>query len=664
MKYYQKIVFALILLLIPGNILMAAEAVSTASEPIIDPSTELIFLLDVSQSMEKTDRSHDVPDLIRQLDMSLPRNYQTGLVTYNEEVVERIGLNRAGGNLADNLNGITYESYTNAGAGLEQALSLFTANPDSVKKIIMISDGEIDMPTAEAKTAAVAAFERVLVKLTEQGITVDIVALGDLLTANQNNDQEQADILRAAESTGGEIYKIETMEGCASFAQSYLLEQCLVPAVMVGRISGSAAETSAEISAEASVETSAELAVELPDIFMDNARIYLIGGADEMAVDVAGRSERMELTQGKGFTIINLEKPRQQNFVLRISQPGATTRTASAGGSEIVAYLTAEYSLTLTAVNQYQPDEIPPSKGLSLVTEAADAPRSGTAYFDLDVINGAGDSLLSGHLREQKIMVWLDGEQQQLTAAGGRLRTSKIYTDSSEVQLSVVLPPSYASYHGTLAATDYVEVPPPPEPPQIDYFLVTLIVLLILSLAVILIWSQRRRRRYPGYLIKRSGNGNNGNNSNNGGAAAFGGDGSENGVKESGGFWGRITIYVLNSSDGIDYNPESVNLNTQCSKDTITLQWLLDKVNLPMMVKEADKIILRPGEGRSLLVKNTGRATALKGRDVLAKFHNYPVHFHEKVTFIFDNDLTGMLGGLAPEIEIHYNDLKVNEFFS
>ncbi|MDR2889221.1 MAG: hypothetical protein LBV33_05205, partial [Lachnospiraceae bacterium] len=539
----------------------------------------------------------------------------------------------------------------------------FSDDPESIKKILMISDGEIDMITDDETEAAITRFGQAVSRLKQRGIAVDIVALGGLPEDEQN--LEMPNIYRAAGDTGGEIYNIEITDGLSAFANTYLLEECRIPAIVIGRIGGG----------------TAELKVELPDAFMDTAKIMLVGGRSEIAVDVSGRSERMLLAQGKGFAIVKLEKPQQENFDLQImAQPTNEAQALSDQETEIIAYLTAEYSLSMTAGNRYQPKE-------------GEWSETGTAYFDIDIVNDNGDSVLAGHLRDQRITILVDGKEQQSVASAGQLQVSKEIVTSTEVSIGAILPPSYASYYGVLATTDYVVVPPPPEPPEIDYFLISIILLLLCSLLVVLVWSRKRRGHYPGYLVKRKSSssgvgaliqnsdssvgdsaesghsdataivGANGLGGVNGlgGGKDIGGDSSSHGIKGFFGLWGRLTVYVVNSADGIDYNPESVNLNTKCSKETISLQWVLDACNLPIILKDADKIIFRPGEGKSLLVKNTGKATALKGRDVMSKFHNYPFYFHEKITFIFDNDLSSTIGGLAPEIELHYNDLRITE---
>lgn len=112
-------------------------------------------------------------------------------------------------------------------------------------------------------------------------------------------------------------------------------------------------------------------------------------------------------------------------------------------------------------------------------------------------------------------------------------------------------------------------------------------------------------------------------------------------------------VYVIRSRDGVDYPPESINLFARCNREVISLGWLLDECSLPLNLEGAEKIIIKPGEDRSLAVKNNSRAAALKGRELLQKGRFYHLYYHEKITFIFDQDGT--------EIEVHYKDLKPNE---
>lgn len=118
-------------------------------------------------------------------------------------------------------------------------------------------------------------------------------------------------------------------------------------------------------------------------------------------------------------------------------------------------------------------------------------------------------------------------------------------------------------------------------------------------------------------------------------------------------FYGKVQVYVTHNREDIDYPPESINLFARCNREVITLEWILDTCNLPLNLKEADKVVIRPGADKSLIIKNSGKVTAMKGRELLEKGYAYHLYYHEKVTFIFDQEDT--------EIEVHYKDLKPNE---
>jgi len=126
----------------------------------------------------------------------------------------------------------------------------------------------------------------------------------------------------------------------------------------------------------------------------------------------------------------------------------------------------------------------------------------------------------------------------------------------------------------------------------------------------------------------------------------------ENGMRGND-FCGKLVVYVIHDREEIDYPPESINLFARCNREVITLEWILDICNLPLQLKGAEKIMIRPGDDRSIVVKNNGRAAAMKGRELLIKGHAYHLYYQEKITFIFDEEDT--------EIEVHYKALKPNE---
>ena len=175
------------------------------------------------------------------------------------------------------------------------------------------------------------------------------------------------------------------------------------------------------------------------------------------------------------------------------------------------------------------------------------------------------------------------------------------------------------------------------EPPEIDWFFWSVIGIFIAALLIILVMACRQKKKNAGKrkLIDES--------------RTLPGEA----VNRKSEFNGKLQIYVIHSKDEVDYPPESINLFARCSREMITLEWLLDVCNLPLNLRGAERIIIRPGDDRSLIIKNNSKASVLMGRELLMKGHAYHLYYGEKVTFIFDQEDT--------EIEVHYRDLKPNE---
>ena len=117
---------------------------------------EVVFLIDTSVSMNTLDREQEVITIIRQAAEKLQENCRVGMVAYNTELQAVVPLGAEMEELSQQLEMIQYYGYTNAGAGLEQAVQLFRQGEEAPEDgaaaevteqyIIMLSDGEIDMP--------------------------------------------------------------------------------------------------------------------------------------------------------------------------------------------------------------------------------------------------------------------------------------------------------------------------------------------------------------------------------------------------------------------------------------------------------------------------------------------------------------------------------------
>ena len=139
---------------------------------------EIICLLDTSVSMKDNDPNRLAPDCVSIiLDIALSED-EVGFVSYNDNVqcVEPLGSDR--NEILNSINSVTYEGYTNAGAGLEKAISLFSNEENKERYVLFITDGEIMLPNDADTLNSISLYEKTLQEATNKNIKIITVAIG------------------------------------------------------------------------------------------------------------------------------------------------------------------------------------------------------------------------------------------------------------------------------------------------------------------------------------------------------------------------------------------------------------------------------------------------------------------------------------------------------
>lgn len=557
-----------------------------AKEAVEEHDTEIVIVLDCSQSMKDIDENYEIPDLIKGIISVVPKNYEIGIVAYNNEICFSLPLGCQRDEAEQELAKISYGNYGNAGSGLAEAVELFK-NEQAEKRILMISDGEILMKTEEQTEESSELFEQSVEKAKNDGISIDILALGQRIGEGKT-------IYSAAESTSGQLYELTDSGELAEFIEKYLIDNQKIKERNIGTLDG----------------IGGELSVTLPDCLMDKAKIILLGKQENENITVNCKASSIEVFKGKNYTVVEICKPESEEVKIQMS---------SEGTMEINAYLTAEYNFTLTAEHDY-------------------VPETGITSIYLSLQNPEGRNLLEGHMNDSRLKVYLDEVEKEYEVIEGKIFLEESIEEDTVISLKVIPDELYGNYYGIGEIEEQIEIPIIEEPkPQIDWFFWSVIVLFVIALLLILIYSRKKSRKMP---VKRRVI-----------------DESRTLPNESrlqkNDFYGKVQVYVIHNREGIDYPPESINLFARCNREVITLEWILDACNLPLNLKGADRVVIRPGTDKSLIIKNSGRVTVMKGRELLEKGHSYHLYYHEKVTFIFDQEDT--------EIEVHYRDLKPNE---
>ncbi|MBO5056001.1 MAG: VWA domain-containing protein [Lachnospiraceae bacterium] len=408
-----------------------------------------------------------------------------------------------------------------------------------------------------------------------------------------NRIEDSPNIYPAAAATGGKIYDLENGGELEAFAEKYLFEELKIESRPVGKISGN----------------TGELKITLPDCLMEKAKIVLLGRQQNENIVSGCEAGKIQVLKGTGHTVLELENPVSGDITVQIS---------SEESMNINAYLMAEYRYEAEAECEYLPD----MEQVEII---------------ISLKNKGGRSLLTGHLANGGLSVLLGGKECDYVIRDEKLIVNRSALQDETVELTLQFGDGFGIYYGEKNLKAEIILPKPEEEPETDWFFLSVIIIFAAALLLIFLMAVRKKKAPAAgkRMIEESRM-----------------LPKESGIRGND-FCGKLMVYVIHNRDDIDYPPESINLFARCSREVITLEWILDACNLPLNLKGAEKIVMKPGDDRSLIIKNNGVAAAMKGRELLVKGRSYHMYYHEKVTFIFDKEDT--------EIEVHYKDLKPNE---
>ena len=546
---------------------------------------EMVLILDASQSMKEVDPQYDALEFVKGLAASLPSHYQIGMVVYQEEILKMVPLGSSYSSIEDGLTDLTYRQYGDAGAALKEACTLFSEK-EGEKRIVWITDGELLLSSLEQTQESVAGYRQALEEIREREIAVDVLALGEQKTEGET-------VYSAARLSGGILQEFATGDTLGRYLEDYLFSDLGIKARQVGSLRGK----------------SGEFTIMLPDTAMDRAKILLLGSGQAESLTVNGEAKQLAIYQGSGYTIIDLERPTEEEITIH-------TQGKPEAEMEMKAWLFMEYSYSLSTEHSFHPD-------------------TRLTGWELMVINEQGETLLNRNTAE-KVEVLVNEEKQDYQVKEGKAWWEQAYEESTEVTIEVNFPASGSYYYGKNTVMEEILIPEP-EKPQTDWLFWGILMLFLFANGGILYLAVKKRRwqrRKPGGIADK---------------------GLPPVEKENGKttFYGKLVVYVIQTKEEIDYPPASINLFARCNRSVITLEWILDTCSLPLSLKGADQITFKPGKEKNLVVQNKGKASVLKGKELLLKGRAYPMYYHEKVTFLFEEEGT--------EIEVHYKDLKPSE---
>lgn len=433
---------SLLLAVISGMKVQAEEAAYTNQ-------VEMVFAIDCSKSMEQIDDSFLICDFVEGITAAVPKQCSIGAVAYGNEVKTIVPVGSSPVEIKYGLQDMEYKGYGNAGAGLVEAARLFR-DEGTEKRIVLISDGELLMKTAEETEQAAELFRDAVKEAAANDIVIDIITFGEKI-------DEGYTVYSAAEKTGGRIYTLENAETLPAFAGTYLFEECRMKSCSMGQLKG----------------TEGEIDIDLPDCLMDKAKIILTGKQDSENAIVQCEAEKMRVDSGEGFTVVTLEQPASEKVTIHMT---------SKEEMDVHCYLTAEYTIMARSGHEY-------------------IQETGTARLYLDIVNKRGESLIRGHLGKSSFPLYVNGNTSEYQMSGQGVATELQMEESSEVMLQAELEEAYGNYYGESAAIEMVPVPVVEEPP--DYRpLYVILGLSVMVMVVLLCLGIRKRKANVIYMAQ------------------------------------------------------------------------------------------------------------------------------------------------------------------
>lgn len=185
-----------------------AEEFISAQEPV-----EIIFVIDCSGSMKANDPSKMGLNMVQAfIDTVQTENVRIGYVAYNDGIrsyaaPESMEEEENRESLKEEIGAISYAGDTDIGLGLSHAHGLFTSETGSRKTMVLISDGETDLPENNGRTEEQSnqELEQCIRQSKEENIQIYTVAFGQY----EGSGEVLQDI---AAETGAESYAAKDSE--------------------------------------------------------------------------------------------------------------------------------------------------------------------------------------------------------------------------------------------------------------------------------------------------------------------------------------------------------------------------------------------------------------------------------------------------------------------
>lgn len=577
---YLFLIVGIFLVLVFSSPIYAAE--NSADEKAI------VFLLDASSSMKTNDPERLAIDSIAQLIYTIPTDYKVGFVAYNSEITAEQPLvtDELRSRIMDEAEQVKYTGYSNAGAGLWNAVESLKNVWAKEKYIVFLSDGEILMESDSATEESQILYQNAIEQAKAEGIRIYVIGLGDEMEDTDNP------IFDAAAATGGRSYYTPQALDIQNAIDSVLDEELDIKR-----------STVAIVDADGELE---HVSVELPYLYADKVRVLLTGTAPIHNLGTSFQADSANQVNGERYSLIEANEPYGKTMDLSFE---------GTKGSQIRIDVIPEYRVIPRAEVTYT-DEIPVEEDALYYDRTAQI-----SYTFCDLDNQDIRLWTDSYFTYGKLPVTVNGQTEELALKDGTLsvtvpvekaETIEAVLDYSKLPVNVI---------GEDTVTVELEDAPllPAEDPPYAWIAAGIAGgVLFLFFIAFLIWHMRKPKPIPLPPEDRP-------------------------EPSKYSYVGKLNIYVTQTPSGYDIPPLAYNLFRLPAGRVVSLKEVLENCNVKEELPGAEAIYFKPGANRNLIVTNNSDCTVMKNREILMKKKSYQLTPDSKVDITFEDELSEMM---------------------
>ncbi len=577
---------------------------SVYAEDTIKTQKAVVFLLDVSGSMKTNDPNRYAIDGIAQFIYTLPSNYEIGFVAYNAEVCARQALmdNVRRKEIMQTAESVKYAGYSNAGAGMTEAVQMLKESSVIEKDIVLLSDGECLMENEAATALSYTAYQESAEQAAANGIRIHVIGLGEEMEDTENS------IFQAAAKTGGGTYHSPQALNIQSSIDSILQNQFHIKQM-----------TAAIIDAG---EDTVELGIDLPFTYASTVRVLLTSSSPIRDLTTNFNADGARQVNGERYSLIEIDSPKGNR--MDISFNGTP-------GHQIRIILIPEYRV-LPKVSVSYEDRIPEDIDASVYEREA-----AVTYTFYDMENDKIQLWTEEYFAHSRLSADIAGEVRKGTLEDGQIQIHETVTEKCVKEVSFDCAEFPANILEISTVTVTLEAPPalpveePEEFPGVIYGIAFLAVVLVILIVTVVL---RLKKSIRPVVVP---------------------DNDERPEPGKSSYVGRLNIYITRTASGYDISPLSYDLFRLPSTRVISMSEILAGCGLREVFEGAEHIYISSGQGRSVILTNQSDCCIMKSGEILMKKKSYQLFAGAKVDIAFEDEIS--------ELTFQYRELKPSEMY-